>query len=98
MGLYLLGQFTPESRMRQPILDTSVIPEWPKVLAVIVVIGTVIIWLAGGLVRATAIPALRRYPQVKELCREIYIMLWGASIQFKVTCCACWAVWRKTAI
>ena len=47
-GLYLLGRMTPESRMRQPIIDTSTVPHWAKALAIIIVICAVIIWLAGG--------------------------------------------------
>jgi hypothetical protein len=46
-GLYLLGRMTPEARMRQPIIDTSTIPDWGKVLAFIVVICAVIIWFIG---------------------------------------------------
>ena len=46
--LYLLGRLTPQSQMREPIIDTSAIPGWVKVLALIVVICGVIIWLAGG--------------------------------------------------
>jgi hypothetical protein len=43
-GIYLLGRMTPEARMRQPIIDTSTVPEWAKVLAFIVVVCAVIIW------------------------------------------------------
>lgn len=46
--LYLLGRLTPQSRMRQPIIDTSLIPEWLKVLGLIVVICGVIVWLVGA--------------------------------------------------
>jgi hypothetical protein len=45
-GLYALGRMTPESRARQPIIDTSTFPEWVKVLALIVVACGVIIWLS----------------------------------------------------
>jgi Zn-dependent protease with chaperone function len=47
-GLYLLGRMTPESKIRQPIIDTSTIPEWAKVLTFIVVIGAIILWLFGA--------------------------------------------------
>ncbi len=47
-GLYLLGRLTPEAQMRRPIIDTSTVPDWAKVLAFIVVICGAIIWLAGG--------------------------------------------------
>jgi hypothetical protein len=43
-GLYLLGRMTPESQLRQPIIDTSTFPEWIKILALIVVVCSVIIW------------------------------------------------------
>lgn len=46
-GLYLLGRMTPEARMRQPIIDTSTVPEWAKVLTFIVVICAAVIWFAG---------------------------------------------------
>lgn len=46
-GLYLLGRMTPESRLRQPIIDTSTVPEWAKVLAFIVVICAAIIWFVS---------------------------------------------------
>ena len=46
-GLYSLGRMTPESRLRQPIIDTSTVPEWVKVLAFIVVICAAIIWFVS---------------------------------------------------
>ncbi len=46
-GLYSLGRMTPEAQLRRPIIDTSTVPEWAKVLALIVVVGGAIIWLAG---------------------------------------------------
>jgi hypothetical protein len=46
-GFYLLGRMTPESRAHQPIIDTATVPEWAKILALIVVICAAIIWFAG---------------------------------------------------
>ena len=36
-----------EPGLRQPIIDTSTVPEWAKVLAFVVVVCAAIIWLAG---------------------------------------------------
>jgi hypothetical protein len=46
-GLYLLGRTTPASRWHRPIIDASTVPEWGKVLAIIVVVCAAIIWFVG---------------------------------------------------
>jgi hypothetical protein len=46
-GLVLLGRMTPESRLQQPIIDTSIVPYWAKVLILIAVVCAIIIWLFG---------------------------------------------------
>ena len=46
-GLYLLGRMTPEARLRRPIIDTSSVPDWTKVLMFIALVCALIIWLAG---------------------------------------------------
>lgn len=46
-GLVLLGRTTPESRLQQPIIDTSIIPYWAKVLIFIAAVCAIIIWLFG---------------------------------------------------
>lgn len=46
-GIYLLGRATPEARLRRPIIDTSIVPDWAKVLLFVVAAGALIIWFAG---------------------------------------------------
>jgi hypothetical protein len=46
-GLILVGSRTPEARLREPIIDTSTVPYWLKVLIFISVICGIIIWLFG---------------------------------------------------
>lgn len=47
-GIYLLGRMTPEARLRRPIIDTSTVPDWAKVLMFVVAVCALIIWLAGS--------------------------------------------------
>jgi hypothetical protein len=50
-GLYLMGKMTRQGQlhtlMNTPIVDERVIPEWAKVLMLIVIVCAVIIWIAG---------------------------------------------------